>query len=199
MALLQLAENGMYLAEDNGMKTAETNTVGSNYLFIPSGLFGMDKDTYVKSDFFDSLSNDEFNVVMQTIAPYQQQGLSAIGIAAIASFAGPAIKKAIARRQEKVAAGTAKPIFKPGGKLANLGAKIKGGIQKFANVPAAETKSVVDNTTPVSGSLDIGGTSVDFSTAQPAPTNFLTKYKTPLIIGGAVIGGLLLFKVLKKK
>ena len=36
MALLQLAENGMYLAEQNGMYLAEENPVGGNYLFIPA-------------------------------------------------------------------------------------------------------------------------------------------------------------------
>jgi hypothetical protein len=200
MALLQLAENGMYLAEDNGMYLAENNTVGSNYLFIPAGMFGMDKDTYVKSDFFDSLGDEEFNVVIQTLAPYQQQGLSAIGIAAAITAAAPAIKKAIANRAAKVASGEAKPIFKPGGKLSNLASKIKGGIDKFKDVAADKTKSVIANTPPVSGSLDIGSTSVAFETGQPAASqNFFTKYKTPLIIGGAVIGGLILFKVLKKK
>ena len=198
MALLQLAENGMYLAENDGMYLAEENPVGGNYLFIPAGMFGMDSDTYVRSDFFDSLGDDEFNTVIQTLAPYQTQGLSVIGLAATTALA-PALKKAIANRQAKVAAGTAKPIFKPGGKLSGLAGKIKAGVQKLKNVPADETNEVIKKTTPVSGSVDIGGTSVDFSTGQPAKENIFTKYKTPLLIGGAVLGGLILFKVLKKK
>jgi hypothetical protein len=198
MALLQLAENGMYLAENDGMYLAEENPVGGNYLFIPAGMFGMDSDTYVRSDFFDSLGDDEFNTVIQTLAPYQTQGLSVIGIATAAALA-PALKKAVANRQAKVAAGTAKPIFKPGGKLSGLAGKIKAGVQKLKNVPADETNDVIKKTTPVSGSVDIGGTSVDFSTGQPAKENIFTKYKTPLLIGGAVLGGLILFKVLKKK
>jgi hypothetical protein len=199
MALLQLAENGMYLAEQNGMYLAEENPVGGNYLFIPAGMFGMDQDTYVRSDFFDSLGDDEFNTVIQTLAPYQTQGLSVIGIAAAATALAPAIKKAVAQRAQKVASGTATPIFKPGGKLSGLAGKIKAGVEKLKDVPADKTKSLIEKTTPVSGSVDIGGTSLDFSTGQPAPTNILTKYKTPLLIGGAVIGGLLLFKVLQKK
>ena len=199
MALLQLAENGMYLAENDGMYLAEENPVGGNYLFIPAGMFGMDSDTYVRSDFFDSLGDDEFNTVIQTLAPYQTQGLSVIGIAAATTALAPAVKKAIANRQAKVAAGTAKPIFKPGGKLSGLAGKIKAGVQKLKNVPADETNDVIKKTTPVSGSVDIGGTSVDFSTGQPAKENIFTKYKTPLLIGGAVLGGLILLKVLKKK
>jgi len=199
MALLQLAENGMYLAENNGMYLAEENPVGGNYLFIPAGMFGMDSDTYVRSDFFDSLGDDEFNTVIQTLAPYQTQGLSVIGITAAATVLAPAVKKAIANRQAKVAAGTAKPIFKPGGKLSGLAGKIKAGVQKLKNVPADATNEVIKKSTPVSGSIDVGGTSVDFSTGQPEKENIFTKYKTPLLIGGAVLGGLILFKVLKKK
>jgi len=198
MALLQLAENGMYLAEQNGMYLAEENPVGGNYLFIPAGLFGMDQDTYVRSDFFDSLGDDEFNTVIQTLAPYQTQGLSFVGLTAATALA-PAIKKAVENRTKKVAAGTAAPIFKPGGKLSGLAGKIKAGVDKLKNVPADKTKSLIEKTTPVSGSVDIGGTSLDFSTGQPAKENIFTKYKTPILIGGAVIGGLLLFNVLKKK
>jgi hypothetical protein len=199
MALLQLAENGMYLAENDGMYLAEENPVGGNYLFIPAGMFGMDSDTYVRSDFFDSLGDDEFNTVIQTLAPYQTQGLSVIGIAAAATALAPAVKKAIANRAQKVAAGTAQPIFKPGGKLSGLAGKVKAAVTKLKDVPADQTKALINKTTPVSGSVDIGGTSLDFSTGQPAKENIFTKYKTPLLIGGAVLGGLILFKVLKKK
>ena len=199
MALLQLAENGMYLAEENAMFLAEQNPVGGNYLFIPAGMFGMDSDTYVRSDFFDSLGDDEFNTVIQTLAPYQTQGLSVIGIAAAATALAPAVKKAIANRAQKVAAGTAQPIFKPGGKLSGLAGKVKAAVTKLKYIPADQTKNVIEKTTPISGSVDIGGTSLDFSTGQPAKENIFTKYKTPLLIGGAVLGGLILFKVLKKK
>jgi len=201
MALLQLAENGMYLAEENSMYLAEENTVGGNYLFIPAGMFGMDSDTYVRSDFFDSLGDDEFNTVIQTLAPYQTQGLSAVGLAITSAtkLLAPAIKKAVENRKEKKAAGTVKPIFKEGGKLSGLAGKIKAGVAKLKDVPADKTKSVIEKTTPVSGSIDVGGTSLDFSTGQPAKENLFTKYKTPILIGGAVIGGLILMKVLKKK
>lgn len=200
MSLLQLAENnGMYLAEQNGMYLAEENTVGGNYLFIPSGMFGMDSDTYVRSDFFDSLSDDEFNTVIQTLAPYQAQGLSFVGITAATTVLAPAIKKAIANRTQKVAAGTAQPIFKPGGKLSGLAGKVKAAVTKLKDVPADKTKAVIDKTTPISGSVDIGGTSVDFSTGQPAKQNFFITYKKPLLIGGSIAGAFLLYKIFTKK
>lgn len=202
MALLQLAEGYGMLAQD--MYLADNGTVADNYLFIPSGMFGMTEDTYVRSDFFDSLSDTEFETVMSNLAPYQPQGLSQIGaIATAAQIAGktlsPAIKKAFDNRQEKIAAGTAKPIFKPGGNLANLAGKIKAGVQKLKNVPTTKQNEVIEKTTPISGSVEVGGTTLDFSTGQPATEPFFTKYKTPLIVGGVAIAGFLLYKVLNKK
>ena len=198
MALLQLAEGYGMLAE-NEMYLAEAGPVSENYLFIPAGLFGMEEDTYVRADFFDSLSNEEFNAVIETLAPYQAQGLSAPLIAGAAIKAiSPAIKKAIANRQEKVAAGTVKPIFKPGGALSNLAGKVKAGINKLKDVPTTKQDELIQKTTPITGSFDIGGTTLDFSTGQPEKENFFTKYKTPLLIGGAAVAGLILFKTLKK-
>lgn len=205
MALLQLAESPYNMLAENEMYLAENGSVVENYLFIPAGLFGMDQDTYVRSDFFDSLSDTEFNAVISALAPYQPQGLSAIGaIIGAATAAGqklaPAIKKAIEGRKEKVAAGTAKPIFKPGGALSNLANKIKAGVNKLKDVPTTKQDEVIEKTTPITGQIDIGGTQIDFSTGSQnlTPTNFFTKYKTPLLIGGAAVAGLLLYKNLKK-
>jgi len=203
MALLQLAESPYnMLAENDGLYLAE-GPIADNYLFIPAGMFGMDSDTYVRSDFFDSLSDTEFDAVMTSLAPYQAQGLSAVGaIVSGAVAAGqkiaPAVQKAINNRKEKVAAGTVKPIFKPGGALSNLAGKVKAGINKLKDVPATKAGEVIEKTTPVSGSVEIGGTSLDFSTGQPQQENFFTKYKTPLLIGGAALAGLVLFRTFKK-
>jgi hypothetical protein len=203
MALLQLAESPYnMLAENDGLYLAE-GPIADNYLFIPAGMFGMDSDTYVRSDFFDSLSDEEFNAVMTSLAPYQAQGLSAVGaIVSGAVAAGqkiaPAVQKAINNRKEKVAAGTVKPIFKPGGALSNLAGKVKAGINKLKDVPATKAGEVIEKTTPVTGSVDIGGTSIDFSTGQQTQENFFTKYKTPLLIGGAALAGLVLFRTFKK-
>lgn len=203
MALLQLAESPYNMLAENELYLAETGTVAENYLFIPAGMFGMTEDTYVRSDFFDSLSDEEFNAVISALNPYQPQGLSAIGavtaVTAATKAIAPGIKKAIESRKEKVAAGTAKPIFKPGGKLSNLAGKIKAGVQKLKNVPTTKQDEIIEKTTPISGSIDVGGTSLDFSTGQPETESFFTKYKTPLIVGGVAIAGVLLYKVLNKK
>lgn len=203
MALLQLAESPYNMLAENELYLAENGPVADNYLFIPSGLFGMDQDTYVRADFFDSLSDTEFDAVISTLAPYQPQGLSAIGAAVtVAQFAGKAgtaaIKKAIEKRQEKVAGGTVQPIFKPGGPLSGLVGKVKAGVDKLKNASADKAKDIIEKTTPVTGSVEIGGTTLDFSSGQPAAVPFFTKYKTPLLIGGAAVAGLILYRTLKK-
>jgi hypothetical protein len=202
MALLQLAESPYNMLAENELYLAETGTVSDNYLFIPSGMFGMTQDTYVRSDFFDSLSDTEFDAVITALAPYQAQGLSAIGIATAAAglgkLAAPAVQKAIAKRAEKKAAGTVKPIFKPGGTLSGLVDKVKAGVNKLKDVPTPKQNEVIEKTTPITGSVDIGTTSFDFSTGQPTDVPFFTKYKTPLIVGGVAVAGLILYKVFKK-
>ena len=120
MSYLQLAENDPYnkLAEGNPLK---------NYIFIPAGMLGMSSDTYVREDFFDGLNADDYQKTITMLAPYQNQGLSFIpGIGAIAGVGLNVAKNLIAKRQERVAAGTAKPLFKAGGKLSNLVGKLKG-------------------------------------------------------------------------
>jgi hypothetical protein len=202
MALLQLAENPYNMLAENELYLSQNGTVADNYLFIPSGMFGMIEDTYVRSDFFDSLSDVEFDAVMSALAPYQAQGLSAIGIASavagLGKFAAPAVQKAIAKRAEKKAAGTVKPIFKPGGTLSGLVDKVKAGVTKLKDVPAPKQNEVIEKTTPITGSVEIGNTSLDFSSGQPTEVPFFTKYKTPLIVGGVAVAGLILYKVFKK-
>jgi hypothetical protein len=202
MALLQLAENPYNMLAENELYLSQNGTVADNYLFIPSGMFGMTEDTYVRSDFFDSLSDVEFQAVISALEPYQAQGLSAFGIVTAASslgkIAAPAIKKAIEKRAEKVAAGTVKPIFKPGGTLSGLVDKVKAGVTKLKDVPAPKQNEVIEKTTPISGSVEIGNTSLDFSSGQPAAVPFFTKYKTPLIVGGVAVAGLILYNVFKK-
>ena len=190
MALLQLAESGYnHLAENMYL---QESPIAENYIFIPAGMFGMEQDTYVRFDFFESLGNEEFDAAMVTLAPYQPQGLSAVGAAVTAAVSvgknlAPAIKKAYDKKQKAIATGTTKPLFKPGGPLSNLASKIKGGVNKLKNVPAEKVGEVIAKTTPVTGSLDIGTTTVDFTTGQPANVPFFTKYKTPLLIGGGIL------------
>jgi len=149
MALLQLAENGMYLSEDtNPMK---------DYIFVPGGMFGVTEDTYVRQDFFDGLDEKEFEAVISSLAPFQNTGISAgavefaVGLlpgGAVASKGIAIAKGLIANRKKRVESGTANPILK--GKSGSLIAKVKGAVEKITgkvdqqkNLPAVDVSGTV--------------------------------------------------------
>jgi len=185
MSFLQLADNYSMLAQNRP----------ENYIFIPAGYAGASKDMHVREDYFDNLSDEEYLAMMRELAPYQTQGLSFIPIvAAGAKVAGAAkgmvgntVRNLIARRKARVAAGTAKPLFKPGGLVSRIGAKLKGQ----QNEP---TDLMPVNMDPKSGGVQIGGT-IDIGGADvPQEQTFFQKYKMPLLIGGGalLIGGIYL-------
>ena len=194
MALLQLAENGMYLSEDtNPMK---------DYIFVPGGMFGVKEDTYVRQDFFDGLEDKEYEAVITSLAPFQNTGISAgavefaVGLlpgGAVASKGIAIAKGLIANRQKRVADGTANPILK--GKSGSLIGKVKGAVEKITgkadqqkNLPAVD----------VSGS--VGGTSFDLTTGgTPTSVSIWDKYKLPILIGGGLAVVFLGYKLISKK
>jgi len=190
MSYLQLAENDPYnkLAEGNPLK---------NYIFIPAGMLGMASDTYVREDFFDGLSAEEYQKTITMLAPYQNQGLSAIG--AIAGIGLNVAKKLIANRQARVAAGTAKPLFKAGGKLSNLVGKLKGmKAQAATDQNAAPAPMEKNQPFDIQASGNVGGTEFNV-TAGEEKESFIKKYKTPLLIGGGLLVAGGLFLALRKK
>lgn len=188
MALLQLAESPYsHLAESKAI---------SKYIFIPAGMFNQTEDTYVREDFFDSLTDDEYQEVITALAPYQNQGMSAIGLAVATGLkaVAPIVKTAISKRAERVASGTAKQIFKPGGKLAGLKDKVAGAINKLKDQPSDQTKKI-----PIDVNANVGDTALQFQYGQPSDIPFFTKYKTPLLVGGGLVGAFLLYKAFFKK
>jgi hypothetical protein len=190
MSYLQLAENDPYnrLAEGNPL---------NNYIFIPAGMLGMASDTYVREDFFDGLSADEYQKTITMLAPYQNRGLSAIG--AIAGIGLNVAKKLIANRQARVAAGTAKPLFKAGGKLSNLVGKLKGMKAQAATDQNAAVAPIEKNQPfDIQASGNVGGTEFNV-TAGEEKESFIKKYKTPLLIGGGLLVAGGLFLALRKK
>jgi hypothetical protein len=190
MSYLQLAENDPYnrLAEGNPL---------NNYIFIPAGMLGMQSDTYVREDFFDGLSADEYQKTITMLAPYQNQGLSAIG--AIAGIGLNVAKKLIANRQARVAAGTAKPLFKAGGKLSNLVGKLKGmKAQAATDQNAAAAPMEKNQPFDIQASGNVGGTEFNVQAGEEKES-FIKKYKTPLLIGGGLLVAGGLFLALRKK
>lgn len=187
MAYLQLAENNPYTA------IAENNPM-TNYLFVPAGVLGMVEDTYLRSDFFDSLPNDEFNATMSILAPYQNTGMSAVGTAV--GLASKLISNISKNRQAKKDAGIeVKPIFK--GKEGGLIDKIKKAIEKNKTKPDAtdqQTKSLDLPNIQLDGSINGAELQIGLN-----PPTFFTKYKTPLLIAGGLVGAFAIYKLATKK
>lgn len=188
---LELAEG-----ENNGNYQALAEAPGAGYVFVPGGFLPeFSADTYVRADYFATNYDPETATqIVNALASQQTVGLSVLPIAAAAGALNLA-KNLIAKRQAAVAAGTAKPIFKPGG----LFDKIKSGIGKFkggaAAAPAAAPAPV--ETTPAPVTRDFPAVSLDI--AQPQPT-FWQRNKTPILVGAgalAVVGTILL--VTRKK
>ena len=196
---LQLAEgenNGNYGA------LAEAGGVMDNYVFIPAGFLPeFDKDTYVRADYFNKFDPTTAEALINALISQQTVGLSAIGIAAVASGGLKFAKNIIEKRKEKVAAGTAKPLFKPGGVFDKIKTKIQ-----TKNAPEPQEKKVTLPEQPVGGSVQLPGGQfqVGFqpnATGETTGTSFFAKYKTPLLIGAGVlaVGGIYLATRKKKR
>lgn len=180
---LELAEG-----ENNGNYQALAEAPGAGYVFVPGGFLPeFSADTYVRADYFATNYDPETaNQIVNALASRQTVGLSVLPIAAAAGALNLA-KNLIAKRQAAVAAGTAKPLFKPGGLLD----KLKGAIGKPAAAPAPV------ETMPEPTTRDFPAVSLDI--AQPQPT-FWQRNKTPILVGAgalAVVGTILL--VTRKK
>lgn len=196
MAYLQLAENPYNrLAEEPVM---------TKYIFIPAGMFGQIKDTYVREDFFDDLPLEEYKKVIATLAPYQNTGLHGIldtavsfipGVGPVASKGLQIASKLLKKRQERVAAGTAKPIFKQGGLVDRIKEKLQG-----AKAAQTDMTQKAPNPIDIQASGSIGGTTFNVGTQTGQPETFWTKYKKPILIGGGVLAvGTIAYMVLHKE
>ena len=190
----------LQLADDNYSMLAQNRS--ENYIFIPAGYAGATKDMNVRADYFDNLTDAEYMAMMQELAPYQNQGLSAVGAALVAGKAisalGPFAKNLIDRRKARVAAGTAKPLFKPGGLISRIGDRIKakqaggGDLQPVTN----------QNNLPLDtrgGGVQIGGTIDIGGDEQPQEQTFFQKYKMPILIGGGLLVAGTIFLATRKK
>lgn len=216
---LQLAEdenNGNYsaLAENGGVMDA--------YVFIPANFLPeFDKDTYVRADYFNKYDPTTAEAILNALAAQQTVGLSVIGAGAIAAAGIKFAKNIIEKRKANVAAGTAKPLFGPGGILNKVGGivdKIKaGGAQAAAAKDAAAEQAAAAAAAADAAAaaaeqqknfaLNIqgqaGGKNFGFNYDPNAAANqqgtFIQKNKTLLLIGGAVLIGGGIFLATRKK
>ena len=189
---LQLAEgenNGNYAA------LAETGGVMDAYVFIPAGFLPeFTKDTYVRADYFEKYDPTTAEALINALAAQQTVGLSVIGVAAVATGGLKLAKSIIDNRKAKVAAGTAKPLFKPGG----LFDKIKGAVKKDTPAETDQTKKFPN----VDINANVDGQQFGVTYTKPdeqAPVSFFTKYKTPLLIGGGLLAAAAVYMIVKKK
>jgi len=136
----------------------------SLYIFIPAGFMGAEKDVYVREDKFDNLPENEYQVIMQKLAPYQPQGLS--GKRADRKAKEAADKEA--RRKERLEAKQKRVETRSGafGNVLNKASDVLTGV--------IAGKSGVSVQTP----------GVDVSINQPT---FWEKYKLPILISSTVI------------
>lgn len=195
---LQLAEgenNGNYAA------LAEAGGVMDNYVFVPAGFLPeFDKDTYVRADYFNKFDPTTAEALINALVAQQTVGLSVVGIAAVASGGLKLAKQFVENRKAKVAAGTAKPLFKPGGVFDKIKTKIQ-----TKNAPEPQEKKITLPEQPVGGSVQLPGGqfNVGFNPTeqQQEQPSFFSKYKTPLLIGAGVlaVGGIYLATRKKKR
>jgi LPXTG-motif cell wall-anchored protein len=219
---LQLAEGEN---DGNYNALAETGGVMDAYVFIPANFLPeFDKDTYVRADYFNKYDPTTAEAILNALAAQQTVGLSVIGAGAIAAAGIKFAKNIVEKRKEKVAAGTAKPIFGAGGifkgKPGGLIDKIKGGgaqaaaakdaaaEQAAAAAAAADAAAAAANQTKQFPAVNIQGQvagqnfGIAYDPNNPAaggqPT-FFQKNKTLLLIGGAVLIGGGIFLATRKK
>ena len=187
---LQLAEG-----ENNGNYNALAEGAGvlDNYVYIPAGFLPeFEKDTWVRADYFNKFDPTTAEALLNALISQQTVGLSVVGVAAVATGGLKLAKSLIDNRKAKVAAGTAKPLFKPGGILD----KIKGAIKKDG--PAMQQKNLPN--IDINAAVDGQQYGVTF---QPKPEeqapSFFTKYKTPLLIGGGLVAVAGIYMLTRKK
>ena len=192
---LQLAEG-----ENNGNYEALAEGAGvlDNYVYIPAGFLPeFEKDTWVRADYFNKFDPTTAEALINALMSQQTVGLSAIGIAAIATKGLQFAKNLIDKRKEKVAAGTKKPLFKPGGVFDKIKTKIQGAKdQKDANAMEPKNLPNIDINAAVDGQNY--GLTFQPKPEEQAPT-FFSKYKTPLLIGGGLLAVGAIYMITKKK
>lgn len=193
---LQLAEGEN---DGNYQALAEGAGILDNYVYIPAGFLPeFEKDTWVRADYFNKFDPTTAEALINALMSQQTVGLSAIGVAAIATKGLQFAKNLIDKRKEKVAAGTAKPLFKPGGVFDKIKTKIKGGAmdQKDANAMQQKNLPNIDINAAVDGQQY--GLTFQPKPEEKEPT-FFAKYKTPLLIGGGLLAVGAIYMATRKK
>lgn len=186
MAYLQLADNGYsHLAQ----------RPNEYYIFVPQGFRGATKDSYIREDLFDNLSDYDYAVVMDQLAPYQITGLSDKA----SRKADRAAKKEAKAAKKATQGGGARREARAERQSSRQQARIDkkaagGGAGGFLDKVIGGAKDIFGKGVDVEG--NVGGLVVDYDTTPPT---FFEQYKIPLIIGGVVVAAGTIYLVTKKK
>lgn len=157
MAYLQLAENPYYNLADMRKDL---------YIFVPEGFEGAQEDMYIREDKFDNLPENEYQILMAKLAPFQPDGLSG--------------KRGDARRARKDERRKQRQEAKQ--KRVETRSEALG---KFVE-KAGDIVGNIVRKTPANVDVQGGGLDISYST-EPS---FFERNRVPLLIGGiALIGG----------
>lgn len=188
MGYLQLAE------EDPYSHLAEVPASAMQYyVFIPQGYRGANKDMYVREDVLDNLPAATRSKMMNDLAPYQNTGLSASKEERERRRANREERKMTranaGKTRQEARTERQRLRSEAKGKGGGRGKEIFGGILDTA-------KSIFGK-----GEVDVtaggGDLSIDYS--QEPEQSFFSKYKVPLLIGGAALVGGIIFLTTRKK
>ena len=164
----------LQLADDPYTRLA-ANDPKQLYVFIPAGFMGATQDTYIREDKFDNLPENQYQIIMQQLAPYQPAGLS------------DRASRRAARAEKKSTRRDAKQK-----RVETRSAAISSALQKGGDL----LKNIIGG---AGGSVDVQSGALDIS-YDTQPTWF-ERNKTLVIVGGVAVlaGGVYLIAKKKKR
>jgi hypothetical protein len=207
MSYLQLADNG----------TSEK--VMDNYIFVPAGFDGAMQDSYVREDVFDDMDPVAFEEMMLALEPYQGEMLSGwfdkesrdarrkARRERRAERRKARAERVKARRDNRARRREARRDYRLKRQKARIDSG--GGLGNIVNQITGTARSIFGKggnvqAMPQAGNFPQqtrgGGLEIDASIGYGKDDeSFLKKYKTPLIVGGVAVAGLVTYLALKKK
>lgn len=164
----------LQLADDPYTRLA-ANDPKQLYVFVPAGFMGATQDTYIREDKFDNLPENQYQIIMQQLAPYQPAGLS------------DRASRRAARAEKKSTRRDAKQK-----RVETRSAAISSALQKGGDL----LKNIIGG---AGGSVDVQSGALDIS-YDTQPTWF-ERNKTLVIVGGVAVlaGGVYLIAKKKKR
>jgi len=177
---------------------AEGEDEANPFIYIPKDVTGLDKGVYIREDHFDYLPNDEFNVLMQQLAPFQpevHQGMSeryflhdrASRKANREKRKQDRATKKEMKNQKKDAKNAlirARAAAKSEGRGGNvLGAVVDGLKSVLGKTDSSDTGSDTDSGNPPPSNNNSGGGGGGGTTTDTKPF-----YTNPYVIGAGALG-----------